>query len=527
MDFSRMKMLKKKLTQISESKSGFWLAWGIALLYLGLKLFLRGIFGGNELDVLLSAKTFADPTYLQNDWYLQNDFWVRVPFFVLIYPLVKWFPLILVSLIGRLLGLGFVSFAFVRLVKLLGLSTFQIVASIIIFVELGQGLFAGEWIFGSLEPKVISYGLIFLGLSDWLANKRERSVVFFGLATTFHVLVGGWATMTLGILFLVSGPRRGVREMLKLASLWMIAAGPALAMAATYLVENQGGVGFNSDWIYVFFRNPHHAVPTFFTWATWKIGFVGLLLYFMGGLIISGNTKEKIKIVAKFSVLTMVPFVLGCWVTLFSYPEWFLKFLPFRLADSLVMIFGIVLLIGSLGRYLPKKQFNGFFILIVILGLGNSGYGFYQDFLVLRDFPLGTFWSPPTAIEKSHYEACVWIRNHTEPDSIILSSPAYQSTAYLTSRASIVSFKNVPTTEALIGEWYRRIHDVVGTYSLQTRGIPSQKEIDNKFRSLPVSTYFGLGREYKANYLLIRTRSNQLLPAVYQNRYWKIFRLNR
>ena len=68
------------------------------------------------------------------------------------------------------------------------------------FAVLSAGMFAflqsycqmaGEWVFGGMEAKTIAYVFVFWGLERITAQKWSQAWIVLGIASMFHVLVGG------------------------------------------------------------------------------------------------------------------------------------------------------------------------------------------------------------------------------------------------------------------------------------------------------------------------------------------------
>ena len=55
--------------------------------------------------------------------------------------------------------------------------------------------FAGEWAVGGVEAKCFAYGFVLLGLAAIARGDWRTPWLWFGAASAFHVLVGGWAVL--------------------------------------------------------------------------------------------------------------------------------------------------------------------------------------------------------------------------------------------------------------------------------------------------------------------------------------------
>lgn len=54
---------------------------------------------------------------------------------------------------------------------------------------------AGEWIFGGVEGKGFAFPFVFWGLANFVEGKYNRAWILYGIASAFHVLVGGWVVL--------------------------------------------------------------------------------------------------------------------------------------------------------------------------------------------------------------------------------------------------------------------------------------------------------------------------------------------
>ncbi len=72
---------------------------------------------------------------------------------------------------------------------------------------------AGEWIIGGIEGKVFAYVFVFLGLDALARNRWNLMWVLFGIAATYHPIVGGWSVIAGAVAWLLQ--RRTDRMPLK------------------------------------------------------------------------------------------------------------------------------------------------------------------------------------------------------------------------------------------------------------------------------------------------------------------------
>jgi hypothetical protein len=119
---------------------------------------------------------------------------------------------------------------------------------------------AGEWLIGGIEGKSLAYPFLFFALEAMLRHRWNRTGVFLGIACAFHVLVGGWATLIVGVIFFISGDWQRV----KFPFIGLIVGGlAALCGLVPALMLDVGAsteVVRKAHWIYTQ-RLPHHLVP--------------------------------------------------------------------------------------------------------------------------------------------------------------------------------------------------------------------------------------------------------------------------
>lgn len=173
------------------------------------------------------------------------------------------------SIIGRLICYTLVAWGIVLLGQKLGLSLSYLLLATIAVTYQGslQGAIAGEWFVGGLEAKAVAYGLILLAIALMLQRKYVLMTLLLGLATSFHVLVGGWAFLTtLGWFCL-----RPRKRLLKLGHkgwllpiIYLIASAGAIPGSLQQLLTSPPLGNISPAFIYVFLRLPHHLNP--FAW---------------------------------------------------------------------------------------------------------------------------------------------------------------------------------------------------------------------------------------------------------------------
>ncbi|MFQ5768132.1 MAG: hypothetical protein ACE5ID_09145, partial [Acidobacteriota bacterium] len=321
-----------------------------------LKYSVRGTMTYSELDTLLYAKQFADPSFLPGEWYLNLPAGPRHPFHLLIYPLVRVFPLITVSIVGRLLGYLLVSCSLALIARRLGLGVLAACAALGAFLWFGQSIIpAHEWILKRIESKVVAYGLLFFALHALMRKRLVQAGALAGFATTFHVLVGGWGSLAL-MLTTWSRKLGAMRNRLVALAVWAAAASPGLAYAFSFFMEPEPASPHDYDEIYVHFRNSYNLLPTH--WDLTPAAVFGALLL-LGCLFLARrwfSREDDAYLAASFALWAMLPYLAGILLSPFPFASHYLVLFPFRVGSTLVMLFGLMLGARALLEAVPRPN---------------------------------------------------------------------------------------------------------------------------------------------------------------------------
>ncbi|MFI5296873.1 MAG: DUF6798 domain-containing protein [Polyangiales bacterium] len=475
--------------------------------------------GGNEASTLMGARRFVDPNYIAGDWFLGLPQGPRAPFQWLISPLVATFHMVTLSLVGRLIGYWALSAGIARLLSRFELRVGEALIFAAAFVRYDQALFAGEWLFGQFESKVIAYALILYAVDAAADLKLSRAAVFLGLATTLHALVGGWATFALALAILSMRPALSRETVVKSGLSWLAAAAPGIFLVA----ESAGSVRSQSPdvaWIYVDLRNPHHLLPT--TWHLSRSSVVIMVVLLPGLLNIHRlwPKRDDVKLTARFVLAALVPCVAGLGVAYLSSHHTFLATYPFRIGGTLLLLLGLPLVGLPLLRAVPPRLGLALQVVALLLVLRSTARSVRSDVAGMRATPLGghDVASPEVT---SFDAACAWLRAQPERD-LLLVSPAHQAASYLTERPVVVTFKDIPSGATSAVAWYQRMLEMSGNAPFEARGYELATEVDRRFESLSIPNYCRLAEQYAAHWLLVRRQDLTPTPQHIEGN-WRIY----
>lgn len=224
----------------------------------------------NEQYYIGKAIHFWNADYFPNDPFLSapDSHWFYCAVFGLFSKLMgpaalAWFGRVIVWL-GAAFGWQRLSSALVRPA---GMSILTAMG-FLFFIE--HFHLAGEWVAGGVEGKGFAFPFVFLGLAAALRGRYNRAWIFLGLASAFHVLVGGWATAAL-LLALMPVMFRSLKIFAKRFLPGLAIGGTVALLGLIPALMLDFGVPReitdSAHQIYVFERIAHHLVASSLAWT--------------------------------------------------------------------------------------------------------------------------------------------------------------------------------------------------------------------------------------------------------------------
>ncbi|MGL6194845.1 MAG: DUF6798 domain-containing protein [Thermoguttaceae bacterium] len=259
--------------------------WKILFLYL---LEIAGIFSVlyahgawpvpdvNEANYLGKAIHFWNPDWVKGDVFLDSQDTHKF-FYVTVGALSLVFSPFYFAWISRILAWVFFAWAWRRLsFTFIPVRFFSILTAACFVYYLDAFQMSGEWVIGGVEGKSFAFPFVLLGIEAISKGHWNRVWIYFGIASAFHVLVGGWSVIiALGVWLvdfvceiLKSKKSSNLTKTLKRALImvpFLVLGGvlslpglkPALQVDAGCSLE----MANRAHWITVFDRLPHHLVP--------------------------------------------------------------------------------------------------------------------------------------------------------------------------------------------------------------------------------------------------------------------------
>ena len=521
----------------------------------------------NEPYYLGKAIHYWNPHWASSDWFLQT-----ADAHVVFYFSLGWLALILkpaaLAWTVRLLGWALLAWSWQRLSRAVVPKAWASVLTATVFVFLLQHYnMAGEWVIGGAEGKGFSFALTFLALEAMIEGYWNRMWLLLGVASAFHILVGGWAAVAAATVWMLrsrtkfgicfkdpaaSGP---AKEQFHLPGRASCLIGPLLALILALpglvpaLLMNRGvdpAVARQAHEIYVFERFSHHLDPAKF----WADGFVLPFLWIAGLWLLlwpSASDSPGPRRLRTFTAVAVMIALLGAAISLLGFYDralaanW-MRFYWYRLVDVAVPL-GLALL--SVRWFVERKMRVALATVTMVAAFHAA------DCLVLKLFSDPPFaerqvdglawrsaclWAEgqaegplfprqPRADKMRNYsdwvDVCVWASDpeHTPPDARFLIPRSDYTFKWYAGRGEVVNWKETPQDDVSLVAWWKRIQDIYAT------GNPPPRE--KYYASLAdagAPRLRQLAKKYEADFLVTQVSVPLLpLPTLYKNESFVVY----
>lgn len=485
----------------------------------------------NETHYLTKAKHYWQPDWCPGDLFLESAD-AHLTFYWTVGYLTKWWSLPIVAWTGRFVAWFALAWSWQRLsAKVVPMRWCSVVTAILLVTLIEHGNFAGEWVVGGVEAKCFAYFFVFWGLSELAAGKWMHVWPLFGLASAFHVLVGGWSVVCAGAVWLLEprGSRPTLWKMLPSLLAGGLLALPGIVPGYLLTTGVPADVSEQANQIYVFERLPHHLAihrlprPEIIT----RFTRFGLLLVAFAALWRwnsehnRAQTKCELQRVHLFAFASVLICILGLgWeLATVAYPALsasLLKYYWYRTADVAVPV-AISLTMGGFiaaANMRPSRLSMGLAALAVLIP---------GSLLLLT---ARERWQVQTPLEtRTTREAlgwrdvCRWARENTPPNSLFLIPRHAATFRWYAERPTFFAWKDIPQDAASQVAWWRRYQDVyfgaidefgelVPYGSLQELGPERLREV---------------AAEHNIDYILTSEYPPLPLNVAYENAWYKLY----
>lgn len=536
--------LRKNLPAMSQQKTDkkyslspfSWWAMGEILLIVAV-FYLAAVQpppGVNEPHYLARLRHAVDPSFCPGDLFL-NSLDAHKTFVVAFAWLTHFLSFGAIAWIGRLLNWLFLAWAWRRLswtvVPKIG---FAALAAALMVSATAKGNLSGEWLIKGFEAKTIAYGFVLLGLRAWVLKNWNWTWIHLGIASAWHVLVGGWSVVILLALWL-SGWRREQSLVVMLPGLvlggFISLAGvlPALELSASQPPE----VRSEAAVIYVFERLPHHLAPLHkpVQWITHKAGRHAVIVTLFAALLwgrraaLGGGwaalRDDPAGRIAHYAIgalaLAMIGF--GIELTLWDDPPraaLLLRYYWFRLTDIAVPWALALLWIRLLADLLHGAARRATAMLVVmLLAAGVPLAPQFRDYL---HRPVAAADAQASDVA-DWLNVCDWIKQNTPEDALFLTPRSTSSFKWHAQRAELVTYKDVPQDAESLIAWRNRLYDV-----FKPQGDPTKRWVRSTSQ-LGTPRILELAEKYRFDFLLTKHHNPLNLPKRYANEHYVVYEI--
>ncbi len=403
------------------------------------------------------------------------------------------------------------------------------VLSVELFVLMSEHTQAGgEWIVGGVEAKGFAWALVLWALHALVCGRWNLAWLLLGAATSLHVVIGGWAGICLGIVWLFSWRER--------ASILVMLPG----LIGSFLLALPGlwlGVKMNQgvDWqtvqqantIQVFERLPHHLLPSAFGLGhVFRHILMWIAFWMLCNVVPTQEDERRLRrFIAATILLAVGGFVLGGVARVApQFAASLLRFYWSRLSDILVPLgVSLVGLQWATGQLPLRKNVARW------LFMGLFGLLAFDLFKQISHLP----WLPKPVPTRSDSmmvyddwrDVCRWIAadNHTPHDALFITPRNANTFKWYTGRAEVGTWKDMPQDARSVVEWWQRMNELFGSESKK----PEDRWHDSAAELGDVRLN-ELAQNYGAQYAVIELTPGVprlAIQPIYENKSYAVYRL--
>lgn len=486
------------------------------------------LLSGNEAQTLANVYNFANPEWLANDWFLSLDTVYRIPFNIFLFPLAKLLSLSALAITSRILLISLMALALTNFFEAVKLTPGSIALFTLIAFRM-KGMLAGEDMLWHVEAKILSYILVIGGITSFLNGKYRKMWLFFGGATAFHPLVGGYSVISLLFTWFFL-EKKDKKSLFTSSPFFAITGWPGIGIVLYNLISSRAASGGISDLIYVA-RHPHHMIPTNFIrhvhkgfpeWMDYTI-IIGNLIFCI--VVITAAffiiKKGNLRKLLYFTAGTGVIFAIGL---LFYITKQYhlLKYYPFRFGDIIIPFTAYIMFLKVVDKYFfIKKPFIGISIAAAVLVVSGILFTIETSNIVKSNIPLSMTYESQADIELYR-----WIKQNTPADAVFIVDPFIDNFNITTERAQFVTFKHIPQNERDVVEWYEKLTLLNRGFGFYDGGISFDlSEFKANYNSLTDEQLTAIGENYKLDYFAGKADREGNPERIFYNDKWGIYSL--
>lgn len=445
----------------------------------------------NEAHYLVLAKNFWQPEWCSGDLFVTSNK-PHVLFHATFGALTQGFSLATAAWIGRLIAWTLLAIALQSLTRAVCDRRFaSLVVALIWIAGVEWFNLAGEWVIGGIEAKVPAYAFVVAAMTQIAIGKWTRVWPLLGIASAFHVLVGGWTVVAAMFAYTMTGRHQSppVKQILPLllgGAIAMLGLWPGLQMSAA----SNPADAIAAAKYYTYSRIAHHLLPSSFP-THWFVRH-GILVAVTFACAWPLRRDQRFAGLFWLAVgscgIALIGLILG------QLPRFapdlaarLLRFYWFRATDSITpLTLGLTLAVclrTTLGnanclaaaetscgsRYEPSSRRRVFCVLIigiaVVLQTHSTWKNLQYGIPVAARFDTITYRSRESIESQQQafrdwVAVCNWVDESLPADEILITPRHQQTFKWYAQRAEVVNWKDVPQDADSLVQWYRRFFKI-------------------------------------------------------------------
>ncbi len=380
---------------------------------------------------------------------------------------------------------------------------------------------SGEWIIGGIEAKVFAYAFVLWGLAEVVYGRWNRAWLLLGVASAFHVLVGGWTVVAvfIGWACQKQTERPTLMGMAPALLLGGFLSLPGLLPSLRLTWQADAATAEAACQIYVFDRLRHHLLVNDFP-VLFRVRHAALVLLFLYLVWTLRHDRPYFRLAACV-VGAVVIAALGILIQ-WTGPYSLVRLYWFRATDVMVPLgvaIGVLLWIQQLS--IDRKRIASSLLALSIVLVTT-----HVASIAIADHvhPIPAADRQGQIVHRAQWEqwqeACRWIAEHTPADACVLAPMDHQTFKWNAGRSEVVTWKDIPQDAVGILDWQQRREDVTQLMMLADAG--SRADFQRRLREL--------AQKYEFDYWLVRTNRpwpTQGLALQFRNESYAIYGVPR
>lgn len=432
----------------------------------------------NEPHYLGKARHYWIPEWCAGDFFLESADAHEV-FYWSFGWVTQFLSLPQSAWLGRLIVWTFFAVAWLTLVRSVTRARWAgLLSAILLLPLIHYGHLAGEWLIGGVEAKGFAWPFVFLGIASAVQGRWPMVWPLLGIASSFHILVGGWAVIACLIAW--QSRRRIDGLSWQELAVWLVIGGlcslPGLIPALQLTSQSTAEELREANLTYTFRRLSHHLVfYRFANWNPWSPSFNIIRPVSFAALVFvwwrvsrwhpRNDRLSRLRAIVNASLcIACVGIVLDVVLGPFhALRASVLRYYWFRLSDILVAA-GVAILTTTSLEYPERLRRSLLFggIIVAAFGIGGImpklGFGARSTALQQQSWRGVLDGVDVHEIDDAWLDICRWVKDasHLPQDAIFLTPTRQQTFKWYAQRPDVVTWKDVPQDAAGLNAWWAR-----------------------------------------------------------------------